>query len=77
MGSYGILFKPLLLSLFSVPSLHIHKYLFLFNYSSLLGSASGAWARIWNLTVLELWLVSLQYLNTGLLSRLGVRLLCT
>ena len=26
-GSYGILFEPLLLSLFNVPNLHIHKYI--------------------------------------------------
>ena len=51
-GSYISLFKPLLLSLFNVPSWHIYKYSCLFNQSSLLVSWVGAWAKIWNLIFL-------------------------
>ena len=48
MGSYISLFRPLLLNLVSVPSLHIHRYSFCFSHFSLLGSVSGALSRIWN-----------------------------
>ena len=66
MGSYTILFNPLLLSLDSVPSLHIHRYSFLFNHVSVWVSLCGASARIWNLIFLILWFVSLQCFVIGL-----------
>ena len=51
-GSYINLFKPLLLSLFSVPNRHIHEYSCLFNQSSVFVSLVGAWAKVWNLIFL-------------------------
>ena len=59
MGSYINLFRPLLLSLFRVPSRHIHKYSCLFNQSSVFVSLVGACAKIWNLFFLYSWFASL------------------
>ena len=64
-GSYINLFRPLLLSLFNVPNRHIHRYSCRFNQSSVLVSWVGAWAKIWNLTLLYSWFSCLMWLIIG------------
>ena len=55
-----------MLSLLSVPSLHIQKYSFCLSHFSLKGSLSGALSKIWNRIDFMSCLFSLQCFVMGL-----------
>ena len=75
MGSYISLFKPLLLSLLSVPSLHIHRYSLCLSHFSLKDSLSGALSRIWNRIDFISWCFIYSVLLWGFVYLIGVLML--